>query len=107
MSLYESKQYLTVYEDDDYMVWVDTVKGVVSVFLREKELTIHFSYEDFCAFRESVNSMTPIDMDDAELSEVYMEERGIGLYFDHEEFHIFRDILNNLEIMSRWFLCWN
>lgn len=96
MSLYEGKQYLTIYEDDNYMVWVDTVKGVINIFLREKGLTLHFSYEDFCAFRESVDSLIPIDMDE-ELSEVYMEERGIGLYFDHEEFHVFRDVLNNLE----------
>jgi hypothetical protein len=89
------------------MVWVDTVKGVINIFLREKGLTMHFSYEDFCAFREFVNIMAPIDMDYEELSEVYMEERGIGLYFDHEELHIFRDVLNSLEIMSRWFLCWN
>jgi len=29
VSLYENRQYLTIYEDDDYMVWVDTVKGVM------------------------------------------------------------------------------
>ena len=106
MSLCESRQCLTVYEDDDYMVWVDTVKGVINIFLREKELTMHFSYEDFWALRESVNSLISMDKDE-ELSEVYMEERGIGLYFDQEEFHIFKGVLNNLEIMSRWFLCWN
>jgi hypothetical protein len=88
------------------MVWIDTVKGVVNIFFREKELTMHFTYEDFWAFRESVNSLTPIDMDE-ELSEVYMEEKGVGLYFDPEEFHIFRDVLNSLEITSRWFLYWN
>ena len=64
-------------------------------------MTIHFSYEDFSAFRESVNIMIPVDVDDEELTEIYMEERGIGLYFDHDEFHIFRDIINSLKITSK------
>ena len=67
---------------------------------------MHFSCEDFRAFRESLNSLVLVDVDE-ELSEVHMEKSGIGLYFDYEEYHVFRDVLNNLEIVSRWFLCWN
>ncbi len=106
MSFYESKQYLTVYEDDDYMVWVDAGEGVVNIFFREKGLTLHFSYEDFRDFRESLSDPTSADMDE-EFSEIYMEERGIGLYFNREEFHLFADILNSLEVIPTWFLCWN
>jgi len=106
MSLYESKQYLTIYQDDDYMVWVDTGAGVVNIFLQAKGLTLHFSYEDFRDFRESLSDPTPAGIDE-EFSEIYMEERGLGLYFDREEFHFFKDILDSLEVIPRWFLCWN
>lgn len=106
MSLYNSEQYLTIYEDDDYMIWVDTVKGVINIFLQAKGLTLHFSYEDFRDFRESLSDPTSVGMDEA-FSEIYMEERGIGLYFNREELHLFADILNSLEVIPRWFLCWN
>ena len=106
MKLYENKQYLTIYEDDDYIVWVDIAEGVINIFIQAKGLTLHFSYEDFQDFRESLSDQISMDMDE-EFSEIYMEERGVGLYFDHEEFNHFRDLLNSLEIISSWFLCWN
>ena len=106
MKLYESKQYMTIYEDDDYMVWVDIVKSFINIFIQAKGLTLHFSHEDFQDFREALSNQTLIDMDE-EFSEIYMEERGIGLYFDREEFSHFMEILNSLEIIPGWFLCWN
>ena len=110
LSLYENREYLTIYEDADYMVWVDTAKGVINIFLQAKGLTLHFSYEDFRDFRESLSAPTWADMDEdfsEEFSEVYMAERGIGLYFDREELRSFVDILNSLGVISEWSLCWN
>jgi len=106
MSLYESKRYLTIYEDDGYMIWLDAGAGVANIFFREKGLTLHFSYEDFQLFRESVSNLTLVDMD-GDFPEVYIEERGIGLHFGREEFHIFVDILNSLRVIPKWLLCWN
>ena len=111
MSLYDSKRYMTIYQDDDYMVWVDAYGSVVNIFFKEKGLTLHFSYEDFQLFRDSVNNIVISDMDE-DFSEVCMEEicieeKGVGLYFNCEEFHTFVDILNTLRIMPKWLICLN
>ena len=106
MSLYESVQYLDIYKDDDYMIGVDIAKGWVNLYLREKGLTLHFSYEDFRVFRESIDARTSMDVDE-ELSKIYMAEKGITLCFAREELHLLVALLHSLETMPRWSLCWS
>jgi hypothetical protein len=107
---YENGQYITIYEDANYMIWVDTDEQIANVFLEEKELTLHFTYEDFQAFRESMNSLISAQMDertDDEIIDVYLEGRELTLHFGCEDFYTFRDILNNLEMLPKWWLCWS
>jgi len=57
MELNEENRYLTVYQDEEYIIWIDTAEQTISIFLAEGEETLDFSYEDFHAFREAINSV--------------------------------------------------
>ncbi|MFC1713722.1 hypothetical protein ACFL6S_08640 [Candidatus Poribacteria bacterium] len=57
MELNEESGYLTVYQDEDYTIWIDTAEQIISIFLEESGETLDFSYEDFHAFREAINSV--------------------------------------------------
>ena len=103
---YEDNQYPTIYDDEDYTIWIHTGGQIVNILLRERGVTLHFIYEDFRAFREAVNSQIRVSTD-GKLVNVYLEEGGLTLHFTYEELEDFGDILNSLELIPKWWLYWN
>ncbi len=101
----EEEQYITMYSDDDYVIWIDISEQVINVFLANNGLTIHFSYEDFGAFRKAINKLIWIDME--EQIDIFLDERGLTLHFAYEDFFIFREIINSMEISPRFGAIWN
>lgn len=102
----EDDQYPTIYEDEDYSIWISIAGQVVNIFMGERGLTLHFSYEDFQAFREDMNSLIWEDTDE-QIINVYMEESGLALHFACEDLEAFKDILNSLEMITKCWLSWN
>jgi|GEM_PF-1244871 len=106
MQPYEDDLYPTLYEDEDYAIWIDVVRQIVNIFLRERGLTLHLTYEDFQVFREAMNNPIWVDTDE-QIVDLYLEESGLTVRFAYEDFEAFRDIVNILELTPKWWICWN
>lgn len=57
MELHREGRYLTIYEDENYTVWIDIEEQTVSIFLEEGGQRLDLTYEDFDNFREAINSV--------------------------------------------------
>ncbi len=102
----EDDQCPTIYEDENYSIWISIDDQIVNIFMRERALTLHFSYEDFQAFREDIDSLIWADTDE-QMIDVYLEESGLTLHFACEDLESFKEVLNSLEMIPKWWLSWN
>ena len=91
--MHENNQYPTIYKDENYAIWIDIADQFVNIFMRERGLTLLFTYEDFQSFREAANSLIWPHTDE-QMVDIYLEESGLSLHFTYEDFRVFRDILN-------------
>ena len=108
MQVYEEEgdQYPTIYEDENYAIWIDVDEQIVNIFFTERGLTLHFTYEDFQSLREDINDPIRPDTDER-MVDIYLEESALALYFTYEDFEAFRDILNSLELMPKRRIYWH
>lgn len=102
----QDEQLVTIYEDENYTIWIDNDEQIVNIFLEEKGLTLHLDYEEFDAFRKNIGRLTSVDIDKRTAS-VFLAERGLTLHFPYEDFLIFKALMESIETWPKWWMCWN
>ena len=101
----EEYQYSMLYEDEDYVVWVDLKHRVVNISSSERGLKLYFGCEEFEACRETIKNYFRTNTN-KQNTEVYLDQSSLTLHFSRNDLQNFGDMMNRLGLMPKWWVYW-